>query len=126
MLFTFELQRRLAAAGASVRAVAVHPGMTRTNLFGHASGVQATMIGLIGRFLMQDPEHGALSTLFAATRDIPGGSFVEPGGFAHMRGYPEIAAASGGAYDIALARNLWDLSARLTGIASPVHIPAAE
>ena len=117
LLFTFELQRRLAAAGASVRAVAVHPGMTRTNLFGHASGVQATMIGLIGRFLMQDPEHGALSTLFAATRDIPGGSFVEPDGFAHMRGYPEIAAASGGAYDTASARNLWSLSARLTGIA---------
>ena len=40
LLFTFELQRRLAAAGSSVRALAVHPGMVRTNLFGHATGVR--------------------------------------------------------------------------------------
>ena len=45
LLFTFELQRRLAGAGSSVRALAVHPGMVRTNLFGHATGVAATLIG---------------------------------------------------------------------------------
>ncbi|HEX7471478.1 MAG TPA: oxidoreductase [Candidatus Limnocylindrales bacterium] len=117
LLFTFELQRRLTAAGASVRALAVHPGMVRTNLFGHATGLQATMINVLGRVLMQDPERGALATLFAATQDLPGGSFVEPNGFAHLRGHPEVATASGGARDVAVARGLWDLSARLTGIA---------
>jgi NAD(P)-dependent dehydrogenase (short-subunit alcohol dehydrogenase family) len=118
MLFTLELQHRLTAAGSRVRALVVHPGMTRTNLFGHATGVQATLIGLLGRLVMQDPERGALSTLFAATSDIPGGSFVWPGGLAHMRGYPEIAMASRGAQDAGVARSLWDLSARLTFIDS--------
>lgn len=114
MLFTLELQRRLTAAGSSVRALAVHPGMTRTNLFGHAGGVQATLINALGRLVLQDPEHGARSTLYAATQDIPGGSFVEPSGFAHMRGSPEVATPSRGAQDAAAARRLWGLSSRLT------------
>jgi len=117
ILFTLELERRLATAGSSVRALAVHPGMTRTNLFSHATGVQATLINVLARLALQDPDLGARSTLFAATADIPGGSFVQPGGFAHMRGSPEIATPSRGAQDAAMARTLWDLSARLTGIA---------
>lgn len=118
VLFSLELQRRLAAAGRTVRAIAVHPGMVRTNLFGHATGVQATLINVLGRVLMQDPEHGARATLFAATGDVAGGSFVQPGGFAHLRGAPEVGRASRSAYDEALARDLWALSARLTGIDS--------
>jgi NAD(P)-dependent dehydrogenase (short-subunit alcohol dehydrogenase family) len=118
ILFTLELQRRLTAAGSSVRAVAVHPGMTRTNLFGHATGIQATLINALGRILLQDPHDGALSTLFAATENIPGGSYVVPGGLGHMRGSPEIASVSPAAQDVALARRLWDISATLTGIDS--------
>jgi NAD(P)-dependent dehydrogenase (short-subunit alcohol dehydrogenase family) len=123
MLFTLELQHRLTAAGSNVRALVVHPGMTRTNLFGHATGVQATLIGLLGRFVMQDPEDGARSTLFAATTDIPGGSLVWPDGLGHMRGYPEIATEVRG--DAALARSLWDLSARLTSLDPRVRTAVA-
>ncbi len=114
LLFTFELQRRLADTGSVVRAMAVHPGMVRTNLFGHRP-VQAAIFGFVGRFVMQDPDDGARTTLYAATQDIPGGSFVEPGGFARLRGSPEVSTASPMAYDTSLARGLWDLSARLTG-----------
>ena len=57
--------------------MAVHPGMVRTNLFGHRQ-VLGSIIDFIGRFVMQDPAHGARTTLFAATQDIPGGSFVQP------------------------------------------------
>ena len=120
ILFTLELERRLTTAGSSVRALAVHPGMTRSNLFGHATGVQATLINVLARLALQDPDQGARSTLFAATADIPGGSFVQPGGFAHMRGSPEIATPSRGAQDAAMARRLWDLSARLTGVDWPL------
>ncbi len=118
VLFTFELQRRLTAIGSRVRAVAVHPGMVRTNLFGHRR-VLGSAIDLIGRFAMQDPAHGARATLFAATRDIPGGSFVQPGGFGHLRGAPGISAAAPSAYDHVMAANLWALSVRLTGVDAP-------
>jgi NAD(P)-dependent dehydrogenase (short-subunit alcohol dehydrogenase family) len=114
LLFTFELQRRLTAGGSTVRAVAVHPGMVRTNLFGHRQ-VLGVIIDFIGRFVMQDPAHGARATLFAATQDIPGGSFVQPDGFGHLRGVPAISTAAPSAYDAAVAGSLWALSAQLTG-----------
>ena len=116
LLFTLELQRRLTAARSTVRAVAVHPGMVRTNLFGHARGAQATMIGVLGRLLLLDPEQGARPTLFAATENLPGGSFVQPAGFANLRGDPAIALPSPGARDADVARRLWAISARLTGL----------
>lgn len=121
VLFTFELQRRLARAGSRVRAMAVHPGMVRTNLFGHRP-VQAAIFGFVGRFVMQDPEDGARTTLFATTQDIPGGSFIEPDGFAHLRGSPEVSRAAPLAYDTSLARGLWALSARLT-LGDSVSLP---
>ena len=118
LLFTFELQRRLTAGGSRVRAMAVHPGMVRTNLFGHRQ-VLGSIIDFIGRFVMQDPAHGARTTLFAATQDIPGGSFVQPEGFGHMRGVPAISTAAPSAYDAAVAGRLWALSVQLTGVESP-------
>ena len=120
LLFTFELQRRLSARGSSVRAMAVHPGMVRTNLFGHRP-MLGSMIDFIGRFAMQDPAHGARSTLFAATQDIPGGSFVQPTGFGHLRGTPGISTAAPSAYDATVAARLWALSVRLTGTDAPRH-----
>ena len=117
VLFTFELQRRLSRARSSVRAMAVHPGMVRTNLFGHARGVTAVVARVAGRLVMQDPTGGARTTLFAATADIPGGSFVQPDGRGHLRGSPEVAAAAPRAYDVVLAERLWDLSAELISVA---------
>jgi NAD(P)-dependent dehydrogenase (short-subunit alcohol dehydrogenase family) len=118
VLFTFELQRRLAAAGSNVRAMAVHPGMVRTNLFGHATGIQSVIARVAGRLVMQHPRDGALPSLFAATEDIPGGSFIQPGGRGHLRGGPGVSSAAALSYDSELARRLWILSARLTGSAS--------
>jgi NAD(P)-dependent dehydrogenase (short-subunit alcohol dehydrogenase family) len=116
MLFILELQRRLTAAGSGVRAMAVHPGMVRTNLFGHATGVAALAMGVAGRIMMQDPRDGATSTLFAATHDIPGGSFVQPGGFGHLRGSPGVAVPAAVAQDIVAAQRLWTMSTQLTSV----------
>jgi NAD(P)-dependent dehydrogenase (short-subunit alcohol dehydrogenase family) len=118
LLFTLELQRRLERDRSHLRAMAAHPGMVRTNLFGHATGAQAGLTSIIGR-LMQAPEQGARSTLHAATADIPGGSFVQPGGLAHLRGSPELATPAAGALDATLAGRLWELSEALTAAASP-------
>ena len=113
LLFTLELQRRLIESGSAVRALAAHPGIARTNLMTHIGGP----FGFVSRFsqrLFNDEAMGALPTLFAATQDIPGGSFVGPGGFAHLRGYPEVQRTSRRAQDASLARDLWTVSARLT------------
>jgi NAD(P)-dependent dehydrogenase (short-subunit alcohol dehydrogenase family) len=120
LLFTLELQRRLAAEGSRVRAVAAHPGLSRTNLSKHLSGFRGAAARMVDGVMSQDAEHGALPTLYAATQDIPGNSFVGPNGFQHLRGHPEIVQASSASQDPDLARRLWDLSAELTGVDAPV------
>jgi NAD(P)-dependent dehydrogenase (short-subunit alcohol dehydrogenase family) len=113
LLFTLELQRRLGERGSAVRAVAAHPGIARTNLVAHVRGVNGFANRLSQR-LCNDAVKGALPTLFAATEDIPGGSYVGPDGIAHVRGYPVVHGTSKRARDHDMARKLWDLSSQLT------------
>jgi NAD(P)-dependent dehydrogenase (short-subunit alcohol dehydrogenase family) len=126
LLFTTELQRRLTEAGSTVRAMAAHPGYTATNLqYRTGSGV-ANRIGAIGnRLFAQDEDKGALPTLYAATQDLPGDSFVGPDGFQEQRGHPTLVGRSAAAQDHEMARKLWMLSETLTGVTFPIAQPAA-
>ena len=114
VLFTLELQRRLASSGSVVRAVAAHPGVAETNLISHVGGFQGAVSKLFLGPITQDGEHGALPTLYAATQDIPGGSYVGPDGLIHTKGYPEVSKPSKLSRNADLARRLWDASASLT------------
>ena len=114
-LFALELQRRLSAAGSSVRSVVVHPGVARTNLLTHKRVLSVVAKYLIP-FMFNDVDRGALPTLFAATQDIPGGSYVGPHGLGGFKGYPKIDTLSRTARDADTARRLWDLTAGLTGV----------
>lgn len=114
VLFTLELQRRLTSSGSVVRAVAAHPGVAETNLISHVGGFQGAVSKLFLGPITQDGEHGALPTLYAATQDIPGGSYVGPDGLIHTKGYPEVSKPSRLSRNADLARRLWDASASLT------------
>ena len=60
---------------------------------------------------------GALPTLYAATvPDLPGGTFVGPGGRAEQRGYPKVVTAARKAYEEQDWRRLWEVSEQLTGV----------
>lgn len=116
LLFTLELQRRLAESGSPVRALAAHPGYAATNLQSHAASPLARVGMVFGnRFLAQDDKAGALPTLYAATQDLPGASYVGPDGLGEMRGAPTLVGRSVAASDPAAARRLWTLSEELTG-----------
>jgi len=121
LLFTLELQRRLAEAGSDVRALAAHPGYAATNLQNRTENLlQNTIMAIGNRVIAQSDEMGALPTLFAATQDLPGASYVGPDGFAEQRGHPALVARSARASDPETAKRLWDLSERLTGVAFPL------
>lgn len=113
LLFTLELQRRLSEQGSGVRALAAHPGIARTNLVAHVRGVNG-LVNSLSQRLCNDALKGALPLLFAATQDIPGGSYVGPDGIGHLRGYPVTHKTSKRAMDAEMARRLWDVSAELT------------
>jgi NAD(P)-dependent dehydrogenase (short-subunit alcohol dehydrogenase family) len=120
LLFTLELQRQLQAAGNTVRAVSAHPGVASTNLGSHLRGFRGMMMYIGITVIAQDPEHGALPTLYAATQDIPGNTYVGPGGLGQMRGAPVVTAPSKSSQDPDLAKRLWARSAELTGVGSPM------
>jgi NAD(P)-dependent dehydrogenase (short-subunit alcohol dehydrogenase family) len=120
LLFTLELQSRLAAAGSSVRALAAHPGWAATNLQSRdASVLRRTLMAAGNRFVAQDNRAGALPTLYAATQDLPGASYVGPDGLGEMRGAPTLVGRSAAASDPVSAVRLWAASEELTGVTFP-------
>ena len=121
LLFTSELQRRLQAAGSHVRAVAAHPGWAATNLQSHTgSVVQHVGMWLGNKLIAQSDEQGAWPTLYAATQDLAGNSYVGPDGFREGRGHPTLVGRSKAARDDEVARRLWELSEELTGVRFPL------
>lgn len=117
LLFTFELQRRLEAAGAPTLAVACHPGATKTDLSRHMPKLLISTFQVLAGWLMNSPPEGALPTLRAATDpEVRGGDYYGPakrGGTA--RSAVKVQARPH-AHDEADARRLWDLSVELTGV----------
>ncbi|MET9965198.1 oxidoreductase [Streptomyces sp. NPDC006356] len=121
LLFTLELQRRLTASGSPVRALAAHPGYAATNLQSHAgSAVMRGFMKIGNRFFAQDDRAGALPTLYAATQDLPGASYVGPDGLGEMRGAPTLVGRSAAASDAGVAGRLWTVSEELTGVSWPL------
>jgi len=117
LLFTLELQRRLDAAGSPLRALAAHPGYAATNLQSRTGNpLQHALMSVANRVVAQSDDAGALPTLYAATQDLPGASYVGPDGFQEMRGAPTLVGRSAAATDFETARALWELSERLTGV----------
>lgn len=118
LLFTSELQRRLAATGSTVRALSAHPGVSATQLL--SRGQHLTRIERLSMRLAQPEQMGAQPALVAATVDLPGDTYVGPGGFLEWQGAPAIARRSRRARDTAMARRLWVASEQLTGVSFPL------
>jgi NAD(P)-dependent dehydrogenase (short-subunit alcohol dehydrogenase family) len=119
LLFTLELQRRLTASGSSVRAYAAHPGYAATNLQSHTGNPISSVIMAVASVVAQSDARGALPTLFAATQDLPGGSYVGPDGFHETRGHPTLVGRSAAATDLDTAAALWTASEELTATTFP-------
>ncbi len=125
LMFAFELERRFITAGSRLRSMAAHPGYASTNLQSHTESIQDTLMGLGNRLFAQSAESGALPSLFAATvTDLPGGSFIGPGGPGEVWGAPRPVGCIAAAHDRAVGRELFDASAALTGV--HVDVPSGS
>jgi len=126
LLFTRELQRRLAAADAPTIAVAAHPGVSKTNLGNEGSGgILGAMMSVtrpvFDALVSQSAAMGALPTLRAATDpDVAGGDYFGPDGIGETRGRPKKVGMSGQAKNDASAGRLWEISTELTGVTYPI------
>lgn len=122
LLFTLELQQRLAGAGARAIAVAAHPGYSATNLqFAHAretgSGIEERVSGLMNKVIGQSAAMGALPELYAAVAPgVRGGDYYGPDGFMESRGHPKLVQPTAKGKDTVDAARLWAASVALTGV----------
>jgi NAD(P)-dependent dehydrogenase (short-subunit alcohol dehydrogenase family) len=108
ILFTTELARRLSGTG--VTANCLHPGVIGTNLLAAYEG-RPSLLKFMTKRGRPSPKEGAVTSLFVATSPtldgVSGKYFRES---AESRPSPK-------ALDETIAARLWEVSARLTGVA---------
>ena len=128
LLFTYELDRRLRAAGAEVGAIACHPGIVHTELFANDPKLQQFLMSpamrVINFWAVQDVRMGALPALRAATDPAAqGGEYYGPRRYGLRRkflnGYPAVVESNARSHNEADQARLWQASERLTGVGYP-------
>jgi NAD(P)-dependent dehydrogenase (short-subunit alcohol dehydrogenase family) len=120
LLFTFEADRRFAAAGIPTRVLAAHPGFSRTDLGVEGTGISNAVLRNVNWIpgMGQSTARGALPLLRAAVDpDASGGQYYGPRWM--IAGPPVLETPSRRARDASSAEALWDASEKLTGVTYP-------
>lgn len=122
LMYAFELQRRLAARGASSTAMACHPGYSATNLQSAGVGMEGGsamfrwLYKVSNAVLAQTATEGAYPlVLAAADPSAKPGAYYGPTGFQQARGPVGESFVAARARDEEVARKLWELTESLVG-----------
>jgi len=121
LMFTYELQRRLAATQTPTVAVAAHPGISNTELMRHIPGSGLPGFSALAGLVTNSPAVGSLATLRAATDpEVRGGQYYGPSGFRELVGHPVLVQSNRQSHDTDVQQRLWSVSEELTGVKFPV------
>ncbi|MGE5377523.1 MAG: SDR family oxidoreductase [Bacteroidota bacterium] len=108
ILFTYELARRL--AGKNVTANALHPGRVGTDIFKTDFSILGGPLKWLMERISLTPEQGADNTVYLASspevQGVTGKYYVKR----------KAVSSSPLSYDEKLARQLWEVSERITGL----------
>ena len=112
LLFAFELDRKLRAAGHDTRSIAAHPGYTTSQITQHSPLVQFAT-----DHIAQNTHMGALTTLRAATDpEAEGGSYWGPSKLFELAGPPVQVRSNRRSKNLGDAAQLWTVSEELSGV----------
>jgi NAD(P)-dependent dehydrogenase (short-subunit alcohol dehydrogenase family) len=109
ILFSYELARRLAGTGVTVNCL--HPGGIGSGLWTN-NGSLAQLIMKAAKPFLKTPEQGAKTTIYLASSDEVEG--VTGKYYANCR----EKTSNEESYDLNVARRLWEVSERMTGVGS--------
>lgn len=117
LMYGYELQRRLDAAGqrTTISTIA-HPGVSDTNLGQHLPKWILPILGFISPLFSHAPKAGAQPTLWAALGTAAGGDYFGPTKLREMKGKPGKVGSTPLSKDKEIAKKLWKVSEKLTGI----------
>lgn len=118
LLFTYELQRKLEAAGKDVIATVAHPGISMTNLANHLINKwYLKPIVPLFKGMTQPPAMGALPQIRASVDpEVKGGQYYGPDGKKERKGFPVLVTSNEASHNKEDAKRLWEESERLTGV----------
>jgi len=117
LMFAYELQRRLEKTGSKTLSVAAHPGVSITNMIRQIPAWLIFLLYPLASLFTHSAEKGALATLYGALgTDVKGGDYFGPQGRSEWTGKPGKAISTPLSYNIEIAKRLWDVSEKLTGI----------
>src|ERR1700712_529489 len=106
--------------------MAAPPGYAATNLQSHSGKALTNAFMKVGNaVLAQRDASGALPTLFAASQDLPGASYVGPDRLMETRGHPTLVGRTAAASNVEDAQRLWTTSEELTGVTFDLPARAA-
>lgn len=112
LYFAYELARKLKGNPNAPTVTAAHPGWTSTDLQRHS-----LMFRVLNPVFSQKVDQGVLPTLRAAIDDeAQSGDFFGPAGFMEMKGSPVVVKSNDMSQNEANAKQLWDMSEKLTGV----------
>ena len=113
LMFAYELDRRLKAQELSVKSLAAHPGLSRTNLFRHLTGMMKLLTPFVYPFT-QSAKSGAQPQIKAALDEkLAGGEYLGPSGFQEYSGKPKVVGSNAISNDKEKAKRLWEISEEL-------------
>ena len=107
VLFTYELARKLGGTGVTVNCL--HPGAVATNIWGASLG-PLSFVGKATKLFMMSPAKGAQTSVYlASSPEVDGvtGKYFDD---------KREEKSSAESYDEAVAKRLWEVSARMVGL----------
>ncbi|ONH60503.1 short-chain dehydrogenase [Frankia sp. CcI49] len=122
LMFSYELQRRLEAAGkTSTISLAAHPGGANTDVGGRGD---TPIKRRIKRFIDSIPNpivhsalKGSLPMLRAALDpEAKGGEYYGPSGLLKMTGHPVVVKSNAASHDEEASKRLWEASEQMTEV----------
>ncbi|MEE2060587.1 oxidoreductase [Rhodococcus artemisiae] len=118
LVFSLELERRLAEARSPLRAIAAHPGYAATEVGSNTGTWFDGLFGFGKRVLQRTSAQGAESVVCAAADPSMTGGLIGPDML--LYGSPHQARIARRARDRDVARRLWELSEKFTGVTFPL------
>ncbi|WP_434055357.1 MAG: SDR family oxidoreductase [Roseibium sp.] len=115
MVFGYELQRRVRAAGRSVEVHVCHPGASRTGLIRDTAGIVTRLLAVMLSPLAQSAERGAWPEVMCATEEgLELATYYGPTRF-EMVGPVGACPLKAFVLDPQQAKDLWEVSEEKTG-----------
>lgn len=116
LIFSYELQRRLASTNSATISVCAHPGVSITNIGQGLPNFVLNLQGKFGSILFSNQAGGAKPTTYAALNEnVQGGDYYGPDGFREFKGEVKKVISTKVSKNKEIAQSLWAFSEELTG-----------